>query len=83
MSSLRRVALRCNTFVALVRPPGTAVRQLASSAKNRDPLILTRDKNGVRTLTMNDPAKLNGWTKPMMTALFDAFQSAAADPEVN
>ena len=53
-----------------------------SAQTTKAPLVLSSDKNGVRTLTMNDPAKLNGWTKPMMTTLFDAFNAAAADPEV-
>merc|ERR1719414_2080267 len=37
------------------------------------------NKNGVTTLTMNQPKKLNGWTGPMMLALKDAFIRAAKD----
>ena len=84
MSGLRmtlRLAARRSATVAFVRP--SSARQLASGATaTKAPLVLTSDKNGVRTLTMNDPAKLNGWTKPMMVALFDAFKAAATDPEV-
>ena len=78
---LLRFSVRRTTLVTLVRPP--RARLMSNSAQaTKAPLVLSSDKNGVRTLTMNDPAKLNGWTKPMMTTLFDAFNAAAADPEV-
>ena len=44
-------------------------------------LILTHTHGQVTTLTMNMPARLNGWTMPMMTALKDALRAADADPE--
>lgn len=40
------------------------------------------DDVGVLTLTFNRPERLNAWIPPMGTALFDAFDSAAADPAV-
>jgi enoyl-CoA hydratase/carnithine racemase len=35
----------------------------------------------VTTLTLNLPARLNGWTLPMMHALRDRMDAAAADPD--
>lgn len=46
-----------------------------------NPLILQTKKNGVTTLTMNAPRRYNGWTAPMMEALFGALRTAADDPE--
>ena len=43
--------------------------------------ILTHKQNGVTTLTMNTPARLNGWTMEMMNALREAFRLAAQDDE--
>lgn len=45
-------------------------------------LLLSADRNGVRTLTMNNPRRLNGWTAEMMTALRDGFAAAEADDAV-
>jgi Delta3-Delta2-enoyl-CoA isomerase len=42
-------------------------------------LVLRSTKNRVTTLTMNMPARLNGWTQGMMAALHDAMGEAAAD----
>ena len=50
-------------------------------ASTREPLILRADHNGVTTLTMNMPKRLNGWTAPMMEAMQAAFRDAAADDE--
>ena len=44
-------------------------------------LVLTHKRDGVTTLTMNTPARLNGWTMQMMDALKQAFIIAAADDE--
>lgn len=46
-------------------------------------LLLVSTKNGVRTLTMNDPRRLNGWTFEMMHAIRDAVTAAAADDGVS
>ena len=43
------------------------------------PLILTQTQGGVTTLTMNSPARLNGWTMEMMNALKEAFRLAAKE----
>lgn len=42
-------------------------------------LLLTETVDGVTTLTMNNPSKLNGWTVKMLEALRDAIASAATD----
>lgn len=47
-----------------------------------EPLILTAHQNGVCTLTMNMPKRLNGWTQPMLEALRAAFAEAASDDAV-
>ena len=44
-------------------------------------LIETRD-NGVLTLTLNRPERLNALTVPMTEALLDALRLAAVDSEV-
>jgi len=44
-------------------------------------LILVHKRDGVTTLTMNTPTRLNGWTMPMMDALKGAFINAAHDDE--
>lgn len=44
-------------------------------------LVIVSKKNHVTTLTMNDPARLNGWTDGMMRALQRAMADAARDPE--
>ena len=45
-------------------------------------LILRELDQGVMTLTMNNPKRLNGWTMPMMDALKAAFAEAAERDEV-
>lgn len=47
----------------------------------RKEYILVTKKNGVTTLTMNNPKKLNGWTLPMMDAFKQALNDAASDNE--
>jgi peroxisomal 3,2-trans-enoyl-CoA isomerase len=43
--------------------------------------IFTRKRNGVTTLTMNTPQRLNGWTMEMMNALKAGIGAAAQDNE--
>lgn len=45
-------------------------------------LIVSSTENHVRTLRMNNPKKLNGWTLPMMEALFEAMEDARVDDDV-
>ena len=45
--------------------------------------ILTHKQDGVTTLTMNTPERLNGWTMEMMDALKEGFRVAAGDDETN
>ena len=44
-----------------------------------DSILLTETVDGVTTLTMNNPAKLNGWTASMMRAVLDGLAAAARD----
>ena len=48
------------------------------TSETSDP-ILTQNQEGVTTLTMNRPGKLNGWTKEMMDALHERLEHAARD----
>jgi enoyl-CoA hydratase/carnithine racemase len=43
--------------------------------------ILIDKQDGITTLTMNTPERLNGWTMAMMNALKDALKLAAVDEE--
>jgi len=43
--------------------------------------ILTHKREGVTTLTMNTPARLNGWTQQMMDAIRAGMSAAALDDE--
>jgi len=45
--------------------------------------VLTNKGDGVTTLTMNRPARLNGWTMEMMDALKAALSEAARDEETS
>jgi peroxisomal 3,2-trans-enoyl-CoA isomerase len=45
-------------------------------------LVLATTRGRVRTLTMNNPRRLNGWTLPMQAALGEALDAAARDDEV-
>ena len=44
-------------------------------------LLLREHTDGVTTLTMNNPKRLNGWTMSMLDALGKALREAADDPE--
>lgn len=44
-----------------------------------NPPILTQREDGVTTLTMNRPGRLNGWTMEMMDALREGLAQAAED----
>ncbi len=46
------------------------------------PLILRTDEGAVAVLVLNDPAKLNALSTPMLHALVEAFDTLAADPAV-
>ncbi len=48
---------------------------------SEDSLVVYETTDHVTTLRMNDPRRLNGWTKPMMDALSEAFARAAADED--
>lgn len=44
--------------------------------------VLISHLNGVATLTMNRPKRLNGWTADMLEALKEALNTVATDPAV-
>ena len=46
-------------------------------SKTNDELVLVDTHDGVTTLTLNNPPKLNAWTMPMLEALREAFEEAA------
>jgi enoyl-CoA hydratase/carnithine racemase len=48
----------------------------------REPVVLVRDADHVRVLTMNRPAKLNAFDSALFAGLADALEGAAADDEV-
>ena len=50
------------------------------SSKSVSP-IFAHTQDGVTTLTMNTPKRLNGWTKQMLEALKKGFNTAAEDDE--
>jgi enoyl-CoA hydratase/carnithine racemase len=45
------------------------------------PPLLVAARNGVKTLTYNDPRRLNAWTAPLMRALRSELDAAAADDQ--
>lgn len=51
-------------------------------ADNAASYIQSSLKNGVLTLLMNKPKKLNGWTSEMMAAFAIGFEKAALNPQV-
>jgi len=51
--------------------------------KSADELLLRDLDEGVLTLTMNNPKRLNGWTMEMMDAIKAAFIDAAVDDDVD
>ena len=52
-----------------------------SNPKPAEDLVLVSTTNGVTTLTMNMPARLNGWTMKMIATLKSALRSAATDEQ--
>nr|ACO14673.1 B0272.4 [Caligus clemensi] len=56
-------------------------RLMSSSAKTSGSLTVVRIKNGVRTVRMNRPRQLNGWTGPLMKEIIADFEEAAQDEE--
>lgn len=44
--------------------------------------VLYETSNGIATITLNRPDRLNAWTGPLGTAYFDSLDRAADDPDV-
>lgn len=55
---------------------------LGYTPRMSDALVIIETKNHVRTLTMNNPRRLNGWTLAMRQALGEALDAAAKDDDV-
>lgn len=71
--------------VEVADPPSSSPERLVRDfAEDSEPmptdLILRTFHDGVTTLTMNNPRRLNGWTLDMLDALREAMSAAAADP---
>jgi peroxisomal 3,2-trans-enoyl-CoA isomerase len=83
MQLIFRPLLRCSRSSALLSRSCpvqlTHVVSMSVLGDYNPDLVLLSTKNGVSTLTMNDPKKLNGWTGPMMVTLSDRFKQLAAD----
>lgn len=47
-----------------------------------DDVVLYSAEDGIATITLNRPDRLNAWTGPLGTAYFDSLDRAADDPEV-
>ena len=47
-----------------------------------DDVVLYEAGDGIATITLNRPERLNAWTGPMGQAYFDALDRAADDPDV-
>ena len=47
-----------------------------------DQVVLYEAADGVATLTLNRPDRLNAWTGPMEQEYFDGLETASADPDV-
>ena len=55
-------------------------RALRPLSTNRD-LTLVEQKEGIRTVTLNNPSKYNGWTDPMLRSMMGRFEDATHDEE--
>ena len=66
------------TCSVLLRRRVSALRPFAT----KPDLTLVEDRDGIRTITMNNPAKYNGWTDPMLRSWMGRFADAAADDSV-
>ena len=66
------------TCSVLLRRRTSALRAFAT----KPDLTLVEDRDGIRTITMNNPAKYNGWTDPMLRSWMGRFADAAADDGV-
>jgi peroxisomal 3,2-trans-enoyl-CoA isomerase len=46
-------------------------------------LLVSHTEDGVLTLTLNNPRRLNGWTRPMLQALSAGLDRAASDSDIH
>lgn len=63
---------------------GSLSRMASTNASGgaKEPLVVTSDSNGVRTLRMNNPKRLNAWNVATQTLLYGEMDAAATDPDV-
>ncbi|MEL6183287.1 MAG: enoyl-CoA hydratase/isomerase family protein [Myxococcota bacterium] len=61
-----------------LRPRSDLPKSLGMAGESGD-LVVYETKNGVATLRMNKPERLNGWTMPMQKGLGEALARAAQD----
>lgn len=55
--------------------------QVRLKSTTRGDLVLSSTRNNVTTITLNDPAKYNAWSKSLTDQMIDHFARAAADSE--
>ncbi|TWG87414.1 enoyl-CoA hydratase/carnithine racemase [Cupriavidus gilardii J11] len=60
----------------------TAADVTTDAANDEQPLLVSRDDDGIVTITLNRPAKLNAFTLPMWQQLGDAFRLLSSDDAV-
>lgn len=67
-----------------VGPVMSIITRLASSAgaAGKEPVVVVSTLNGVRTLRMNNPKRLNAWNATMQAHLYREFDAAAADDDI-
>ncbi|MTB88099.1 enoyl-CoA hydratase/isomerase family protein [Aeromicrobium senzhongii] len=51
-------------------------------SEEQDVIVLTRDRPGTGTITLNRPHRRNAWTVPLQRAYFGALEELTADPDV-
>jgi len=85
LGTLRGSVAACSDVVHAVRWPDPnsttrcSMRWGSSSASVRPELVKVSQSDGVTTLCMNNPKRLNGWTKAMMDTVFASMNAAAKD----
>ncbi len=77
-SSTHGTVLSCPAIVLCLEFHSKGLLHMGHSNKHEN-LIVTQHDDGITTLRMNMPSRLNGWTMEMMEALSFAFKLAASD----
>merc|ERR1719482_1131676 len=69
-------------FRAAVTSLGRRPAALRLLSTTKEPLTLASDRDGVRTVTLNNPSKYNGWNQAMLLSVHTQFVDAAQDDAV-